>query len=109
MRAERMVVDATVAAKINAVFSEGEREPALRIIESYPGRPGTRLQLAMLRNARGHLDKLAEQVRLAEIDYRDVLALAEYPRQLQTATGDVTEEMRREDRKDYEAWLRGEL
>lgn len=103
-----MVVDATVATKINAIFPEEQLEPALRILEAYPGRAGTRLQLAMLKNSSGDLDKLADQVRLAEIDYRDVLALAEYPRQLQTAAGDVTDEMQKADRQDYESWLQGD-
>jgi hypothetical protein len=103
-----MVVDASVATKINAIFPEGQREPALRILEAYPGRAGTRLQLAMLKNSNGDLDKLTAQVELAEIDYRDVLALAEYPRQLRTAAGQVTEEMQRADREDYESWLRGD-
>lgn len=103
-----MVVDATVALKINAIFPEEQREPALRILEAYPGRAGTRLQLAMLKNSAGDLDKLADQVRLAEVDYRDVLALAEYPRQLRTAAGEVTDEMQKADRQDYESWLQGD-
>jgi hypothetical protein len=103
-----MVVDATVALKINAIFPEEHHEPALRILEAYPGRAGTRLQLAMLKNSDGDLDKLADQVRLAEVDYRDVLALAEYPRQLRTAAGEVTDEMQKADRQDYESWLQGD-
>lgn len=103
-----MVVEAIVATKIDAIFPEDQRQPALRILETYPGRAGTRLQLAMLKNSGGDLGKLADQVHLAEVDFRDVLALAEYPRQLRTAAGTVTEEMQNADRADYESWLRGD-
>ncbi len=103
-----MVVDASVATKINALFPEAEREAALRIVETYPGRDRTRLQLAMLKNSGGNMLCLTQQIELAEIDFRDVLAQAEYPRQLRTPAGEVTEQMRREDRHDYEMWLRGD-
>ena len=103
-----MVVDAAVATKINDMFPEEGRQAALRIVETCPGRERTRLQLAMLKNSEGDLLRLTDQVHLAEIDYRDVLAPAEFPRQLRTSPAEITEEMRLQDRRDYEMWLRGE-
>ena len=103
-----MVVDAAVATKIHALFSGAEQEAALRIVETSPATERTRLQLAMLKNADGDILRLAQQVQLAEIDFRDVLAQAEYPRQSQTPPGEITEDMQLEDRRDYEAWLRGD-
>jgi len=102
-----MVVDAVVATKINDMFPEEERPAALRIVETCPGHERTRVQLAMLKNSEGDLARLADQVRLAEIDYRDVLAPAEFPRQLRTSPAETTEEMRFQDRRDYETWLGG--
>jgi hypothetical protein len=103
-----MVVEAIVATKIDAIFPENQRRPALRIPEACQGRAGTRLQPATLKNSGGDHGNVADQVHLAEVDYREVLALAEYPRQLRTPAGTVTEEMQKADRADYESWLQGD-
>ena len=103
-----MVVDASVATKINVLFSGAERKAALRIVETSPATERTRLQMAMLKNSDGDILRLAQQAQLAEIDFRDVLAQAEYPRQLRTPPGEITDEMRLDDRRDYETWLRGD-
>ena len=102
-----MVVDATVIAKINALFQEEARPEAELAVEMYAEKEPTRVQLAMLKNSDGDLDRLLAQAELAEIDYRDVLAMAEYPREMRTPRAEVTDEIRRADRDEYETWLRG--
>jgi hypothetical protein len=103
-----MVVDAAVATRIRALFSGAEQAAALRIVETSPATERTRLQMAMLKNSDGDILRLTQQAQLAEIDFRDVPAQAEYPRRLRTPPGEITEQMQMEDRRDYEAWLRGE-
>jgi hypothetical protein len=102
-----MVADATVIAKINALFQQEARPEAVLAVEMYGEREPVRVQLAMLKNSDGDLDRLLAQAELAEIDYRDVLAMAEYPREMRTPRADVTDEIRRKDRRDYEIWLEG--
>ncbi|HSS65236.1 MAG TPA: hypothetical protein VLS27_12450 [Gammaproteobacteria bacterium] len=75
-----------------------------------------RVQLAVLKLANGSLERLREYVDLARRDYRDVLALAEYPREMK-ATHLVRPELsprqrrelariRKQDREQYLKWLK---
>ncbi|MEA2002236.1 MAG: hypothetical protein U9N84_10195 [Actinomycetota bacterium] len=66
-----------------------------------------RIQLAAIRLSHGDLERLTELMSLARIDYRDVLAPAEFPRQMRTAPGTITAEMVAADRAEYDAWLEG--
>jgi hypothetical protein len=74
-----------------------------------------RVQLAILKLSEGDLDTLRSYMALAKTDYRDVLAMAEYPGQF--ALGFVgwkelpeadKERIRDEDLQQYTNWLRGE-
>jgi len=46
--------------------------------------PSPRLQLAVLKMSEGDPQKLKQNIELARIDYRDVLAYAEYPQEKRT-------------------------
>ena len=65
----------------------------------------------VLKLSEGDADKLKENIELARIDYRDVLAYAEYPEQMRAGPGKWKpgerglDEIRRRDRAQYEAWL----
>lgn len=70
-----------------------------------------RVQLAILKQLddKATLEQLGEVVRMAMIDPRDVIALAEYPRQMRTRSrlNDVQKkEIVAADRQEYEHWLR---
>jgi len=72
-----------LARKLDSAFAtERDRSDALELLSSYGTTefdPGTdRVRIAALYNARGSLERLAVQMELANVDYRDVLASAEY-------------------------------
>lgn len=71
-----------------------------------------RVQLAIIKLAGRHLDKLPSLVELALTDSRDVISAAEYPRYSEAAGASVakpmTEELKRiigEDWLQYQSWL----
>ena len=73
-----------------------------------------RVQLAILKLSEGRGERLPELVRMAKIDYRDVLAYAEYPEEMRTgavAMGKLSREearaVRRRDKRQYRKWLKG--
>jgi hypothetical protein len=68
-----------------------------------------RVQLAVLKNAAGSVDELLIQIQTAKMDYRDVLAWAEYPSYLKMQIGEKDEakiqKAYREDYQQYSDWL----
>jgi hypothetical protein len=70
-----------------------------------------RVQLAILKLSEGDPEKLLQYIEAARVDYRDVLAWAEYPEQLSSGKNsfntppDEYEDMLGRDRRQYEAWL----
>lgn len=77
--------------------------------------PSPRVQLGVLKLCEGDIDEIAGLVDLANIDYRDVLALAEYPEQhrgwshsrtdLSAAERQAYDDAVARDREQYLAWL----
>jgi hypothetical protein len=63
-----------------------------------------RLMLAAIRVSEGNVEKLALWVEVARLDPRDLLAAAEYRRELQEGT----EESRQEDLAEYLVWVGGD-
>ena len=106
-----MTTDAElVAAKAVAMFS-ATSESVLDLLSEYEppsSMSADRIRLAILKLVDGDESKLLEMIELAEIDPRDVVGEAEYPRQMRHPPGMATEEMILADRADYEAWLSSE-
>ncbi|MDY7039408.1 MAG: hypothetical protein SVX38_00945 [Chloroflexota bacterium] len=80
-------------------------------VEKYEG-GRNRVHLAIIKVSEGELSRLPELVKVAKADYRDVLAWAEYPRQIKIGfvgmkrlSPDEAEAIRREDREQYLQWL----
>jgi len=77
-------------------------------------RPGSpRVRLAILKLANGDLEKLIEHTELAIRDFRDVLAMAEYPRfltdiSLDKAPKQVQGQAIDDDWKQYKEWFERE-
>lgn len=108
MELTQAVVDRIVAA----LFPE---QPGLahEVLARY-GRPGIdreilRVRVAALRVSEGNLAKLEKTVAAALVDYRDVLAWAEYPVELVNPTWDMpaadVTRIRAADRLQYRDWL----
>lgn len=69
---------------------------------------GHRVAVACLKLAGGSLKELKECAQAALTDYRDILAWAEYPRQMQLdvkATSEQKAAARRADAQEYTRWL----
>jgi hypothetical protein len=103
---------ALVWRKVRSVLPGIRCEDAIRALDEYCGPERERVQLATLKLSEGRLDRLRHYVEAAIQDYRDVLAWAEYPREISIAASESlkmgTEEiaaLRDQDRREYLAWL----
>ena len=82
--------------------------------ESYHQEP-PRVQLAILKLAGADLERIEHYVEQAFMDYRDVLAMAEYPGQirqpysLKDKDPELYAQIIDEDLKQYEEWLNDQL
>lgn len=96
--------------KLSAVFANDPDRAAARalLLPVLDGPEGSRVAVACLKLCDGELGRLDGSVKVALTDYRDVLAWAEYPRQMRlgaTATQTAQASARREDLKEYSRWL----
>lgn len=91
-----------------------ERRSALAILNRYGKQPHhrepERVRVALLKLAEGSVSRLQIQARIADMDYRDVLASAEYPQSSQSSLTPGNDPQKyqqliRSDRLQYEAWL----
>jgi hypothetical protein len=108
-----------VAAKLESLWADPEERARVRALletyglESYE-REQDRVRLAILKLSEGQSARVPELVAYAKRDYRDVLMWAEYPVEGQTLWSwrkDLSDEQRRrleeirqQDRRQYEAW-----
>ena len=106
---------ALVWRKVRSVLPAVPSEDAIRALDQYCGPERERVQLATLKLSEGRLDRLRHFVEAAIQDYRDVLAWAEYPREISIAASELlrmgTEEiatLRDQDRREYLRWLQEE-
>jgi len=82
-----MVIAKEVVRAIARSFPHSKRTAALKVLQAYRECQETeRVQLAILILSNGNLDELRRMVNVASIDYRDVLAWAEYPEEYFRAT-----------------------
>jgi hypothetical protein len=82
--------------------------------EAYEREPG-RVQLGILKLSEGQLERLPDLVEMAKVDYRDVLAYAEYPEEARLSyeekpklPQEEIQAIRRRDKEQYLKWLHGE-
>jgi len=71
------------------------------------------VQLAILKLSGGERERLPDLVKMAKLDWRDVLAYAEYPEEMKTGpiemrslSSSATRTIRRRDKRQYQKWLR---
>jgi hypothetical protein len=99
-------------------FPQDEFATAMNILNEYGiergGHERPRVQLAVLKLAKGALKELRLQIEAAKCDYRDVLAAAEYPTytKIWSWRGKMPAEEKQQifesDWNQYANWLRGE-
>ncbi len=93
-----------VHRKIGDTFADGDESEALALLEAAVDVDG-RSKLAAVKLAAGSLAQLETYLAAARVDWRDVVAWAEFPRQMRVPPGEATDEMRASDRADYDRWL----
>ena len=103
---------ALVAQKVEQMFPKEQWAEAFRILDFdnlHPdpvGQAGqARIQLAILKVSGGELNKLKEAARMAKIDVRDILTMAEYPSLLRKGRIDLSREDEEGDRRQYIDWI----
>ena len=102
----------SVLGKVAEIFSGVESDDVLKRLDRYDGPERDRVQLALLKLCEGSLNRLEKFVATAIQDYRDVLAPAEYPREvartpaeLSKMNGEELQVLRDQDRQEYLAWF----
>lgn len=92
--------------------SAPDSEELYELLLSYEGNEPERVQMAILKLSGGDQEKLRHDIDVAKTDYRDVLAWAEYPEQIDTGASqfnsepDVINAIMKRDRAQYLAWLK---
>ena len=92
-------------------FDTEDFDKVMALLSRIELREAHRVQLAALKVANGELEALRRQVELANCDYRDLLAMAEYPAYMRAGLGiyeiDESEqnEIIRADWEHYASWL----
>ena len=108
-------VEEALERKLGLLFPDSVEEDLARQLLSEYGaeeyeKESSRVRLAVLKLSGGSLEKVEEYVDVARKDYRDALALAEYPGQLRAQTWKMSPDERKElearDREQFETWLR---
>lgn len=106
-----------VLRKIKKMWPDADPQEILDLLNEYgtesyeTGR--ARVQLGILKLSGGDRERLPDLVKMAKVDWRDILAYAEYPEEMRTSTTkrrDMPEEearsIRERDRQQYEKWLK---
>ena len=109
------VTHADVERVVRRDFPAGERAEVTKLLERYGTeswhRETDRVRLATLKLASGNIERLRREIEGAQVDYRDVLAAAEYPeyskrvRGLSKLAADEIREIVATDWKQYQDWL----
>jgi hypothetical protein len=100
---------------VERLFKPPERAAALALLEQYGADASEplRVHVALLKLCEGRLPQLEYYVGQAQEDYRDVLAWAEYPEELEQPTWRLpaaeVQRIREADRGQYLAWLRAHM
>ena len=104
---------ALVQRLVHRLFAAEDRAAASACLACYGASPSDaeplRVQVAILKLSEGELKKLEHYLARAQQDYRDVLAWAEYPEQLEQPTwrmpADDVRRITKADSAQYLAWL----
>jgi hypothetical protein len=102
-----------VIAKVRKCFPHEPPEKIMAMLDLYPEYFGSeRVHMAILKLSEGKIERLQHYVDIANSDYRDVLAWAEYPEEMRSdarsmKNAEEVEQIRARDRKQYLDWLNG--
>ncbi len=107
---------ALVEKKAKQLFSVEVLPQVFALLEAYGNetwqREPERVRLGLLKLSGGSLEQLRHYLAAAQEDYRDVLAWAEYPEQMQhpdLGEGEAARAKRERDKQPYLNWLAAEV
>ncbi len=91
---------------INRDYAQKEKESVWNILERYGYGESFRVYAAALKEGKGSLEKLERMIELANQDYRDLLAAAEYPAQMKEGLFSYhSSDTIKADEKQYYDWF----
>ncbi|OQY23984.1 MAG: hypothetical protein B6I35_02475 [Anaerolineaceae bacterium 4572_32.2] len=105
-----------ILQKINQYWPSVDAKEVMDVLDRYgvksSERGRVRVQLAILKLSAGQRERLPELVEMAQSDYRDALAYAEYPEEMQLGfvgmsnlSPEEAKFVRQRDREQYVEWL----
>lgn len=106
-------MDSRIDAKVSKLWP-AQVDEAFAALSGYSGPEANRVRLAALRLCDGTLDSLRRCIEASNTDYRDVLAWAEYPREMKAGAAPwpltpeqqrTRQQIREADQQEYAAWL----
>lgn len=106
-----MDYEAFIASALSKYYPDtSDRSLAEDVLSQYSKWEELRVRLAVLKLAEGNLDKLERNIALAQQDYRDVLAAAEYPNtfgawNIKKNDPDKYKALQQQDQEQYDAWI----
>ena len=89
-------------------FPPGQRDEVHRLLATLGANAKPRLQLAILKLARGELARVVSHLAMAKRDWRDVLMWAEYPADAKLSWNippEAHHDAYKSDWEQYQAWL----
>jgi len=103
--------------KIKKMWPDADTQEILNLLNEYGTESyetgQTRVQLGILKLSGGDLKRLPDLVKMAKVDWRDILAYAEYPEEMRTPPAKMrdmpkeeSQSIRERDRRQYEKWLK---
>jgi hypothetical protein len=103
------VDESDVLRVVHREFSAENSDRVMHLLSGYTSDNPHRVRLAILKLAKGSIESIADLVRQAKSDYRDVLVAAEYVHYWQLGL-DATDEQKsqaiEQDWAQYQEWLR---
>jgi hypothetical protein len=108
-----------VIAKVEQRFADQSLDDVMELLDLYGVEPyereRERVQLAILKLCEGSQEKLLHFLDVAKVDYRDVLAWAEYPHAMDLSVAETAalgagerRELQQRDLQQYLTWLQPE-
>jgi hypothetical protein len=103
-----------VIKKAKQCFPNEDPQKIIAILDEYGTEPyereRERVQIAILKLSGENIDHLHMHMCIAKKDYRDILAIAEYPEEMSNSTGKISDQealnkIRERDRQQYLNWL----
>jgi hypothetical protein len=86
-------------------YPKERSERVWEILNLYGYGEAFRVYAAALKEGRGDIERLKMMIDLANLDYRDLLAAAEYPAQMKDGDGCHDPQSIRSDEKQYYDWF----